>query len=63
MKINSAQVFASVAVLVGLVVSYYPPAENGAGIWMLVGAFVNHAMAQLFKDPPDGPPSTPTAPL
>lgn len=61
MNINSAQVFASVAVLVGLAVSYYPPAENGAAIWMLVGAFVNHAMAQLFKDPPDDPPPSSAA--
>lgn len=58
-RINSAQFFAFVAVIVGLVVSYWPPDENAAAIWLIVGSFITRAIAEIFKDPPPPPPPVP----
>lgn len=43
-------VYIGLAMTVGLVVSYYPPVQNGPAIWGLVGAFLGHAARDLFGD-------------
>ena len=51
---TAVQIFSTIVILVGLGVSYFPPAENGAAIWGLVGVFFGYAMHELF-----GPATTP----
>lgn len=51
---TAVQIFSIIVILVGLAVSYFPPAENGAAIWGLVGVFFGYAMHELF-----GPAVTP----
>ena len=59
---NANYVAAGVAVFVGLLVSYYPPAQNGAAIWALVGYYLSHMAGRwLSKANADSAaPQTPT---
>lgn len=45
---QAAQVFALMAIAVGLLVSYLPPAHNADAIWALVGGFLGYAAKDLF---------------
>ena len=58
-NVPAIQSFAVAAIVVGLLVSYYPPVQNGAAIWALVGVFFGHLMTRLFGD--DALPKTPQA--
>ncbi len=40
--------FGLLAVAVGLLVSYFPPAQNGAAIWNLVAVAVGYGIRDLF---------------
>lgn len=60
-KISAVQIFAVMAILVGLLVSYVPPTENGPAIWGLVGTFIGFCMKDLFaaKSTVGTPPNAP----
>ena len=51
----AVQVFSVLAVLVGLVVSYFPPAQNGMALWALVSMFLGYAVRDLFGEDPVSP--------
>lgn len=53
----AAQVFTVLAVVVGLIVSYYPPTQNAEAIWGLVGTFLGFAMRDLFNTDKEVTPS------
>ena len=68
MKLRFIAFFALLAIVVGLVVSYVPPAHNAEAIWSLVGFALGHFAKYLSPDkatdpaPTVQPPSTPAAP-
>ncbi len=49
-KATAVQVFSALAVLVGLVVSYFPPAQNAMALWSLVSMFLGYAVRDLFGE-------------
>ena len=66
MKFTAIPIFAAIAVIVGLLVSYFPPTQNAAGIWSLVTLVLAHFARDLTTSPDAVhsqpiPPSTPTA--
>lgn len=51
------------AVAVGLLVSYFPPAQNAVSIWSLVSMAVGYGIRDLFVvDQPAAPGPQPAAP-
>ena len=60
-NISAVQIFAVMAILVGLLVSYYPPLQNGPAIWGLVGTFIGFCMKDLFAARSVGDFSPPNA--
>lgn len=51
MSRNSILVVAAIlAVVAGLLVSYYPPAQNAGPIWQVVSMFIGYGIRDLFKD-------------
>lgn len=57
-----AYIFAIVAILVGLGVSYFPPIKNAEEIWGLVSVFLGYGMRELFRDVVQAKPENPTQP-
>jgi hypothetical protein len=49
-KKTAVQVFSVAAIIVGLLVSYFPPTANAAAIWGLVGSFFGYAVRDLFGE-------------
>ncbi len=56
----AVQLFAILAVLVGLLVSYHPPPVNATEIWALVSFFLGVAIRELFGITPTPPAVTPS---
>jgi multisubunit Na+/H+ antiporter MnhE subunit len=56
-------VSAFAAIIVGLLVSYFPPTQNAVAIWSLVAVFFGYAIKDLFEakaaDPAASAPSAP----
>jgi len=50
------------AIFVGLLVSYFPPAQNAVSIWSLVSMAVGYGIRDLFVVDQAAPPTTPRAP-
>jgi hypothetical protein len=55
-NVPAIQVFAIAAMGVGLLVSYFPPIQNGAAIWGVVGLFFGNLMRDLFPAKGDNDP-------
>jgi hypothetical protein len=48
MKLSAIQIFVVLAVVVGLIVSYFPPAQNAVAIWMLISNFLSFVIRDLL---------------
>ncbi|MBB3213407.1 hypothetical protein FHW67_002699 [Herbaspirillum sp. Sphag1AN] len=55
---------AIVAVVAGLLVSYFPPPQNAVAIWSMVSMFIGYGIRDLFgaDKPPSPPPAAPVTP-
>ena len=49
------------AIAVGLLVSYFPPAQNAVSIWSLVSMAVGYGIRDLFVSDQAAPPVPPAA--
>jgi len=60
---SAVQFFTLIAIIVGGLVSYFPPPSNAVAIWAIVSMFLGYAIRDLFgaKTPP-APPPAPTVP-
>jgi len=47
-KPSAVQTFVLIAIVVGGVVSYFPPEQNAVQIWSLVSGFLGYAIRDLF---------------
>jgi hypothetical protein len=47
-KLSAIQIFVVLAVVVGLLVSYYPPAQNAVAIWLLISNFLSFVIRDLL---------------
>ncbi len=63
-KPTAVQFFTLVAIIVGGLVSYFPPPSNAVAIWAIVSMFLGYAIRDLFgsKTPSMPPPSDTPAP-
>ncbi len=60
-KPTAVQFFTMVAIIVGGLVSYFPPPSNAVAIWAIVSMFLGYAIRDLFgnRAPPVPPPTDP----
>ena len=63
MSRNTILVIASIlAVTAGLLVSYFPPAQNATAIWSAVSLFIGYGIRDLFKDDAPASPAEDASP-
>jgi len=44
----AVQIFSALAVIAGVLVSYFPPPHNAEAIWTLIGSFLGYGIRDLF---------------